>query len=73
VLPYFPLAYGLLTGKYERGEDAPTGSRLSAEGQRRRLQNADFDRIDALQAFADSRAIEPLTLAVCGLLAQAGV
>ncbi|MDR7364151.1 aldo/keto reductase [Nocardioides marmoribigeumensis] len=73
VLPYFPLAYGLLTGKYERGEDAPTGSRLSAEGQRRRLQNADFDRIDALQAFADSRAIDLLTLAVSGLLAQAGV
>ena len=53
LLPYFPLAYGLLTGKYKRDQEAPTGSRLSAEGQRRRLQNADFDRIDALQAFAD--------------------
>lgn len=73
VLPYFPLAYGLLTGKYKRGQDAPQGSRLSAEGQRRRLQNADFDRIDALQEFADDRGIDLLTLAVSGLLAQPGV
>jgi aryl-alcohol dehydrogenase-like predicted oxidoreductase len=73
VLPYFPLAYGLLTGKYKRDQEAPVGSRLSAEGQRRRLQNADFDRIDALQAFADERGIDLLTLAVSGLLAQSGV
>ena len=73
LLPYFPLAYGLLTGKYKRDQEAPTGSRLSAEGQRRRLQNADFDRIDALQAFADERGIDLLTLAVSGLLAQSGV
>ena len=43
LLPYFPLAYGLLTGKYRRGEDAPEGSRLSADGpgapaRRRRLR-----------------------------------
>ena len=73
LLPYFPLAYGLLTGKYKRGEEAPQGSRLSAESQRRRLQNADFDRIDALQEFADSRSVDLLTLAVSGLLGQAGV
>jgi len=73
VLPYFPLAYGLLTGKYKRGQDAPQGSRLSAEGQRRRLVNADFDRIDALRQFADSRAIDLLTLSISGLLAQSGV
>ncbi len=30
LLPYFPLAYGLLTGKYRRGEAAPAGSRLEA-------------------------------------------
>ena len=73
LLPYFPLAYGLLTGKYRRGEDAPVGSRLSAEAQRRRLATADFDRIDVLQEFAESRNINLLTLAVSGLLAQSGV
>ncbi|CAN5345366.1 hypothetical protein BH18ACT9_BH18ACT9_19080 [soil metagenome] len=45
LLPYFPLAYGLLTGKYRRGHEAPAGSRLSAEGQSRRLERADFDRV----------------------------
>ena len=47
ILPYFPLAYGLLTGKYQRGAAAPEGSRL--EGQPSRLENADFDRIEALR------------------------
>ncbi len=73
VLPYFPLAYGLLTGKYRRGESAPEGSRLSRDGQRHRLDGADFDRVDALAAFARSRGIDLLTLAVGGLAAQPGV
>ncbi len=46
LLPYFPLAYGLLTGKYTRGEDAPEGTRLAV--QRGRLESADWDRIEAL-------------------------
>ena len=71
VLPYFPLAYGLLTGKYRRGEAAPAGSRL--EAQAKRLENADWGRIEALQAFADARAISLLTLAVGGLAAQPAV
>ena len=47
MLPYFPLAYGLLTGKYRRGEAAPRGhaARVAA---RHRLDDADFDRIEAL-------------------------
>ncbi|MEZ5127652.1 MAG: aldo/keto reductase [Micropruina glycogenica] len=71
VLPYFPLAYGLLTGKYRRGEAAPAGSRL--EAQAKRLENADWGRIEALQAFADARDISLLTLAVGGLAAQPAV
>ncbi|GAA0331173.1 aldo/keto reductase [Micropruina glycogenica] len=71
LLPYFPLAYGLLTGKYRRGEAAPAGSRL--EAQAKRLENADWGRIEALQAFADARAISLLTLAVGGLAAQPAV
>jgi aryl-alcohol dehydrogenase-like predicted oxidoreductase len=73
VLPYFPLAYGLLTGKYRRGEEAPAGTRLSADSQRRRLEGADFDRIDALSAFAQERGLDLLTVAVGGLAAQPGV
>ena len=49
LIAYFPLAYGLLTGKYRRGEDAPAGSRLGADNQAHRLAGADWDRIEALQ------------------------
>ena len=41
LIAYFPLAYGLLTGKYRRGEPAPAGSRLGAQNQAHRLANAD--------------------------------
>ncbi|MGJ9412094.1 aldo/keto reductase [Aeromicrobium sp. CF4.19] len=71
ILPYFPLAYGLLTGKYRRGEPAPVGSRL--EQQSGRLESADWGRIDALQAFADERDITLLQLAMGGLVAQRAV
>ncbi|MBK8447300.1 MAG: aldo/keto reductase [Micropruina sp.] len=71
ILPYFPLAYGLLTGKYTQGEAAPTGSRL--ESQARRLQSADWARIDALQAYADARGLSLLTVAIGGLAAQPAV
>ncbi len=73
ILPYFPLAYGLLTGKYNRGEAAPEGTRLARSDQARRLAGADWDRIEALQAFADARGIPLLTLAIGGLLAQPAV
>ncbi len=46
ILPH-PLAYGLLTGKYNRGEAAPEGTRLARSDQRR-LAGADWDRIEAL-------------------------
>ncbi len=49
LIAYFPLAYGLLTGKYRRGEQAPAGSRLGADNQAHRLANADWDRIEALR------------------------
>lgn len=73
ILPYFPLAYGLLTGKYRRGESAPDGTRLARADQAKRLAGADWDRIEALQAFADARSIPLLTLAIGGLAAQPGV
>ena len=73
ILPYFPLAYGLLTGKYHRGEAAPEGTRLARTDQAKRLAGADWDRIEALAAFADARGIPMLTLAIGGLLAQPAV
>ena len=71
VLPYFPLAYGLLTGKYRRGEPAPAGTRLAVQSNR--LANADWDRIEALEAYAAARDISILELAIGGLAAQPAV
>lgn len=73
VLPYFPLAYGLLTGKYRRGAAAPEGSRLAGQAQARRLELADWDRIEALQKFADDRDLSILQVALGGLAAQPAV
>ncbi|GAA2723559.1 aldo/keto reductase [Cellulomonas aerilata] len=71
VLPYFPLASGLLTGKYRRGEAAPPGTRLAQRPER--LAAADFDRIEALSALARAWGIDLLTLAIGGLAAQPAV
>lgn len=71
ILPYFPLAYGLLTGKYSRDADPAEGTRLSQ--QRARWQDADWDRIDALQAFADERQLTLLQLAMGGLASRPAV
>jgi len=67
LLPYFPLARGLLTGKYRRGESAPLGTRLVRQSEV--LQRADFDTVEALQTFADERGISMLHLAIGGLAA----
>jgi aryl-alcohol dehydrogenase-like predicted oxidoreductase len=73
LVAYFPLAYGLLTGKYHRGQEPPAGSRLSADNQAHRLANADWDRIEALQSFAHDRGIGVLDVAISGLAAQPAV
>lgn len=71
VLPFFPLAWGLLTGKYRRGQSPPTGTRL-ADGDER-LTDANFDLIESLEGFAQERGHSLLDLAFAGLLAQAPV
>jgi aryl-alcohol dehydrogenase-like predicted oxidoreductase len=68
LLPYFPLAYGLLTGKYRRGVDPEDGTRLAL--QRGRFEAADFDRIDALESFARDRGVSILDVAVGSLVAR---
>lgn len=73
ILPYSPLAWGLLTGKYRRDQAAPGGSRLADPAQARRLEGADFDRIEALERFAADRGIGILDVAIGGLAAQPAV
>jgi aryl-alcohol dehydrogenase-like predicted oxidoreductase len=68
ILPYFPLASGLLTGKYRRGEAAPTGTRL--HGRAEIADEDTFERLEALERFAAERGLEPIDVAIGGLAAQ---
>ena len=70
-VPYFPLARGMLTGKFRRGEPPPTGSRMADRPDL--LTDAVFDRLEALEAFASERGHTLLELAFAGLLAQPAV
>ncbi|MFI5488231.1 MULTISPECIES: aldo/keto reductase [Micromonospora] len=74
MLPFFPLANGLLTGKYQRNQTPPPGSRLSAGGRyAQRLAAADWDTIEAIEAYADERGLSMLQVAIGGLAAQPAV
>ena len=73
LLPYFPLANGLLTGKYRRGEAPPAGSRIAALGMHSRLTDATFDRVEALESFAAERGVSLLDIAVGGLASRPAV
>lgn len=74
VVPYFPLASGLLTGKYRRGEPFPEGSRLAGMSHHAaRATDENFDRIEQLTAIAEERGHTILELAVAWLAAQDGV
>ncbi|MGZ8734071.1 MAG: aldo/keto reductase [Acidimicrobiia bacterium] len=68
VLPYFPLASGLLTGKYRRGEAAPDGSRLQAMVGN--VRDRSFDALEHLEGFAHARDRSLLDVAIGGLAAQ---
>jgi len=68
-VPYFPLASGLLTGKYRRGEPAPEGSRLAG----RVIDDERFDRVEALARFAEERGRTLLELAISALASTSGV
>lgn len=71
VLPYFPLASGLLTGKYRRGEERPQGTRLA--GRDDVFTEDAFDRLEALEEFAAQRNVTLLHVAIGGLLAQPAI
>jgi len=68
-IPYFPLASGLLTGKYQRGEPAPEGTRLAG----REIEDERFDRVEACTAFAEERGHSLHELAICALASTPGV
>ncbi len=72
LLPFFPLASGLLTGKYRRGEPAPEGTRLAAWGGRGMTADA-FDKVEALTAVAEARDHTVGELALAWLAAQPSV
>ncbi|MBQ0904887.1 aldo/keto reductase [Micromonospora sp. U21] len=74
MLPFFPLANGLLTGKYKREAQPPAGSRLSGGGRyAERLAAADWDTIEAIEAYAAERGVTLLQVAIGGLAAQPAV
>ena len=68
-IPYFPLASGLLTGKYRRGEPAPEGTRLAG----REIADDRFERVEACTAFAEERGRSLHELAICALVSTPGV
>jgi aryl-alcohol dehydrogenase-like predicted oxidoreductase len=70
LLPFFPLASGLLTGKYRRGAAAPAGTRMANERFGTQLAQANFDVIEALEAFAAERGASLLDVAIGGLAAK---
>lgn len=71
VLPYFPLANGLLTGKYAPGK-APEGSRLS-HTRTNLVHDADWDQLEKFSAFAAERNLSEVQVAFSWLTAQPSV
>lgn len=69
LLPYFPLANGLLTGKYRRGRPVPEGTRMAG----RPIDDTTYDLIERLIAFAEARGRTIVDVAIGGLLAHPAV
>jgi aryl-alcohol dehydrogenase-like predicted oxidoreductase len=70
VLPYFPLANGLLTGKVRRGEAIPAGSRLA--GREGYVTQEKLAKVEALIAWAQAHGVTILDVAIGALAAQPG-
>jgi aryl-alcohol dehydrogenase-like predicted oxidoreductase len=68
-MPYFPLASGLLTGKYRRGQPPPPGSRLAGRGGDA-LSDERFDLVDRLATYAESKGHTLLELSLSWLASQ---
>jgi aryl-alcohol dehydrogenase-like predicted oxidoreductase len=74
LLPYYPIASGLLTGKYKRGEPLPEGSRFKVVTERdytgHFLTDANWNKLDALNAFAERRGLTLLQVAMSWIAAR---
>ncbi|MBD3649427.1 MAG: aldo/keto reductase [Pseudomonadales bacterium] len=72
ILPYFPLASGMLTGKYSRGSEPPEGTRLAAWGDRAKaaLSDQNFDIVEKLTDFAGQNGRTLLELAMSWLASK---
>jgi aryl-alcohol dehydrogenase-like predicted oxidoreductase len=70
-VPFFPLASGLLTGKYHRGEPAPVGTRLAGRGQV--ATDEQFAVVEAVAGFAADHDVSMTDVAIGALLAQPAV
>ncbi len=73
IIPWSPLAGGLLTGKYKRNEDAPENSRFSRRQDSPRVTPAMFDGVEGLQPLADDKSCTMAQLALAWCLRQPGV
>jgi aryl-alcohol dehydrogenase-like predicted oxidoreductase len=71
-IPYFPLASGLLSGKYRRGQPAPEGSRIASGGARfaEMLTDEKLTVVESLRSFAESKGHTLLELAMSWPLAR---
>ncbi len=67
-VPFFPLASGLLTGKYRRGQPGPEGARLTRRDTI--ASDEQFELVEALEAYAVDRDVSLLDVAFGGLLAK---
>jgi aryl-alcohol dehydrogenase-like predicted oxidoreductase len=72
VLPYFPLANGLLTGKVRRGQGIPENSRLAEPRRAGYVTDAKLDRVEDLIAWGQEQGVSILEMAIGGLAAQPG-
>ncbi len=72
LLPYFPLASGLLTGKYRRGDNLPPGTRFANNAALgpRYMTEKNWDRVEGLHAFAESRGKSLIELAFSWLASK---
>ena len=68
-IPFFPLASGMLTGKYRKGQAMPTGTRIAPE----KVDEAKLDRVERLALWAEARGKTLLDLAFAYLLTERAV
>jgi len=70
VLPYYPLANGMLTGKVRRGQAPPAGTRIAARSAL--ITDEKLDKVEALIDWGAERGVSLLEIAIGGLAAQPG-